>query len=74
MILNDFKDKLITDINTSGLSIDAIYFVMKDLMNDITNQYNLILQQEHAAAVQKIEPTDLKESETEAAENKEKEE
>lgn len=56
MILNDFKNQLIKIINDSNLTIDAIYYVMKDIMNDIVTQYNLVLQQEaEAAASQKIE-------------------
>ena len=75
MLLNNFKQKLINDINTSGLSIDAIYYVMRDLMRDVIDQYNLALQQEVAAAAQSNEPAESEDSKTEAvAETKEKEE
>lgn len=49
MILNDFKSKIIETINTSNLTIEVIYYVMKDIMYDVTNQYNTLLQQEAAA-------------------------
>ena len=75
MLLNNFKQKLINDINASGLTIDAIYYVMRDLMRDIIDQYNLALQQEIAGAAQSNEPTESEDSKTEAvAETKEKEE
>lgn len=49
MILNNFKNKIIETINTSNLTIEVIYYVMKDIMYDVTNQYNTLLQQEAAA-------------------------
>lgn len=49
MILNDFREKIISDINNSGLSIDGVYFVMKDIMNEITSLYNQQIQAEAAA-------------------------
>lgn len=51
MILNDFKSKIIETINTSNLTIEVIYYIMKDIMYDVTNQYNTLLQQEAAAQV-----------------------
>ena len=49
MILNDFKEKIVLDINNSGLTIDGVYFVMKDIMNEITSLYNQQLQAEATA-------------------------
>jgi len=49
MILNDFREKIISDINNSGLTIDGVYFVMKDIMNEITSLYNQQIQAEAAA-------------------------
>lgn len=49
MILNDFKNQIIEVINSSNLTIDGIYYVMKDIMYDITNQYNILLQKEAEA-------------------------
>ena len=46
MKLNNFKEKIILDINESQLTIDGIYFVMKDIMNEITLLYNHELQKE----------------------------
>lgn len=74
MILNDFKNNIIKIINESSLTIDAVYYVMKDIMGDITATYNLTLQKE-AAAAQSNEPTESENSKAEAvAEIKEKEE
>ena len=50
MLLNDLKNQIVKTINDSNLSIDAIYYVMKDIMNEVISQYNIVLQQE--AAVQ----------------------
>lgn len=74
MVLNDFKNNIIKVINESSLTIDAIYYVMKDIMGDIIEQYNLTLQKE-AAAAQSNEPTESENSKAETvAKTKEKEE
>ena len=39
MIFRDLEQKIVKDINESGLSIDAIYYIMKSLMNEIENRY-----------------------------------
>ena len=55
MILNDLRVNITKVLNQSGLSIDVIYYVMKDIMNEVTNLYNQQLQleqQQKAAAAQ----------------------
>lgn len=64
MILNDFKNQLIKIINDSNLTIDAIYYVMKDIMNDIATQYNLVLQQEAEAAASAKEESQAEEEQS----------
>ena len=64
MILNDFKNQLIKIINDSNLTIDAIYYVMKDIMNDIVTQYNLVLQQEAEAAASAKEESQAEEEQS----------
>jgi len=39
MIFRDFEQKIIKDINESGMSIDAIYFIMKSIMREIEEKY-----------------------------------
>lgn len=74
MILNDFKNKIINIINTSELSAEAIYYVMKDIMYDITNQYNALLQQEAATqAYSKEEPQMVETESVAVVENQEEE-
>jgi len=46
MILTDFKKQLSETIVNSHLSIDAIYFVLKDLLNEVEQLYNIELQKE----------------------------
>ena len=40
MYLKDFRNKIIEDINLSKLDTDMVYFVMKDIMAEITTIYN----------------------------------
>lgn len=46
MYLKDLKDNLISVINESKLDVDMIYFVMKDLMAEVTAAYNSEVRRE----------------------------
>lgn len=50
MILNDFKQRISNIINNSGLSIEVIYYVFKDIFTEIENLYFLELQKEQKEA------------------------
>ena len=39
MIFRNFEQKIIKNINESGMSIDAIYFIMKSIMQEIEEKY-----------------------------------
>lgn len=49
MILDNFKNKIIQDIQGSNLPIDAIYFVLRDIMHEVIDNYNQVLEQEKNA-------------------------
>lgn len=56
MIFRDLEQKIIQDLNTSGMSIDAIYFIMKSIMAEIEQRYFEFCRQEdieRAEAAQK---------------------
>lgn len=47
MIFRKFEQKIIKDINESGMSIDAIYFIMKSIMSEIEQKYfNFCMQED----------------------------
>ena len=52
MIFRDFEQKIVKDINESGMPIDAIYFIMKSLMQEIEQKYS---EQCHIEDTEKIE-------------------
>lgn len=52
MILNDLRKNISDLINESQLPIDAIYYVMKDIMSEIITIYNQQIEMENAAAAQ----------------------
>ena len=54
MIFRDFEQKIVKDINESGMSIDATYFIMKNIMREIEEKYFEYCRMEDAAAVQEI--------------------
>lgn len=56
MVFRDFEQKIIKNINESGMSIDAIYFIMKSIMAEIEQRYFEFCRQEdieRAEAAQK---------------------
>lgn len=46
MIFRDLEQKIVQDLNTSGMSIDAIYFIMKSVMQEIEQRYFEFCRQE----------------------------
>ena len=52
MILRDFRQQLEQVINQSGLPIDVIYFVLKDVFNEVVDIYNNEITNEEAAKQQ----------------------
>ena len=57
MIFRDLEQKIVQDLNTSGMSIDAIYFIMKSIMTEIEQRYFEFCKKEdmeRAEAAQKI--------------------
>ena len=47
MIFRDLEQKIVQDLNTSGMSIDAIYFIMKSIMTEIEQRYFEFCRQEN---------------------------
>ena len=58
MILRDLRKNIEDIVNQSNLSIDCIYFVFKDLMNEIENVYNQEIQREFIEQQKKKEEED----------------
>ena len=52
MLLADTKQRVIDILNASNLPIDAIYYVMKEVMVDVESTYNRVLQEEENAKAQ----------------------
>ena len=64
MILNDFKQKIAEDINSSNLTIDAIYYVLKDIFNEVAMLYEQQLQREQSESAPQVDiPAEEVESE-----------
>lgn len=40
LVLRDFRKKCEDIINNSGLPIDAVYYILKDIFEEVTNIYN----------------------------------
>lgn len=55
MILRDFRQQLEQVINQSGLPIDVIYFVLKDVFNEVVDIYNNEITNEETAKQQEKE-------------------
>lgn len=61
MVLRDLRKNIEDIVNQSNLSIDCIYFVFKDLMNEIENIYSQEIQREFIEQQKKNEEEDNKE-------------
>ena len=59
MILRNLRKQIENIINNSGLPIDAIYFVLKDILNEVTEIYNNEIAKEE---IQKAEQENNKEN------------
>lgn len=55
MILYNFRKDLENLINNSGLTIDAAYFVLKDVMSEIDSLYKEQIKREAAIAASQSE-------------------
>ena len=53
MILKNFRKQIEDIINQSGLSIDAVYFVLKDILNEVTQIYENVAKEEELQAALK---------------------
>lgn len=80
MIFRDLEQKIVQDLNNSGMSIDAIYFIMKSIMQEIEQRYFEFCRQEDIEraemAKKELEPDQTNEessfnNEEPAAENNE---
>lgn len=71
MILKDFRKQIEDIINQSGLSIDAVYFVLKDILNEVTQIYVDAAKEEGLQAALKEQEEKEKEDTKEEVINKE---
>ena len=58
MIFRDIEQKIVKDLNESGLSIDAVYFIMKSIMQEVEQKYFEFCRQED---IEKIKNEENKE-------------
>ena len=71
MILKDFRKQIEDIINQSGLSIDAVYFVLKDILNEVTQIYVDAAKEEELQAALKEQGEKEKEDTKEEVINEE---
>ena len=71
MVLKDFRKQIEDIINQSGLSIDAVYFVLKDIFNEVTQIYENVAKEEELQAALKEQEEKEKEDTKEEVINKE---
>ena len=75
MLLQQLRQDIAAILNQSGVPIDAAYYVLKDILNEVAEIMNQQLQQEQMAeAAAQVEKSEVKAEETEAAAQIEKKE
>ena len=62
MILRNLRKQIEDIINQSGLPIDAIYFVLKDILNEVTEIYNNEIAKEEMKNISETTNEDNKEN------------
>ena len=62
--LHDFRNNIINTVNDSGLPVGVVYYIMKDILNDIQNAYENTLKKEKEES-KRIKDTENTEQETE---------
>ena len=73
MIFREVEQKIIKTINESGMSIDAVYFIMKNIMREIEEKYFEYCRIEDAEAIQKTLESEQLNDELVAVNNNEEE-
>lgn len=64
-MINNLTDKLIKDITNSGLPIGISYYILKDILRNVEQQYNITLIEEEKnikCSQQQVEELDSKEN------------
>lgn len=56
-----FKNKINEDISTCGLSVGAVYLILKDTLNELSILYNQQVNQEYQEYQQSLEKNKEKE-------------
>lgn len=74
MMFRNLEQKIVQIINESGMSIDAVYYVMKSIMAEIEQKYFEFCRMEDAEAVQKALELDQANEEPVVANNNEEQE
>lgn len=59
----EFRQRINQLINSCGLDAGIVYYIMKDIFNEVEKQYNKISQQEYNQYIQQIQTNELKEIE-----------
>ena len=74
MVLNDLKQNIINMLNESRISIDAIYYVVREVMQEVEAAYNRVLEEEKMQAAQQPKIEEVKEEESTAESDSKEEE
>ena len=80
--IDNLKSMIVRDINNSNLTIGTIYYILKDIVNEIEKLYTKQAEQEYqefcdltnAAAASQVESDEIKVEESDAAAIEKKEE
>lgn len=71
MLLNDLKMKTISLLQESNISIEGVYYVVKDILEEIERTYNQALENERQKRLKEISEIDNKQGSPDAEVDKE---
>ena len=64
LVLKNFRKQIEDIINQSGLPIDAVYFVLKDILNEVTQIYENVAKEEELQQIALKEQKDKDKEDT----------
>ena len=69
LIMNQSKMELINLINSSNLTVEQIYYILKDLFEDVARQYNAMIAEEQRKEKEEKEKKEEEKTDGENQEN-----
>ena len=69
LTMNQTKNELINLLNNANLTVEQIYYILKDLFEDVARQYNAMIEEEQRKEKEEKEKKEEEKTDGENQEN-----